>query len=147
MKKRLFFAFVVGVLGFINAAPKGYASTHSVSLNKKVKVVNLATVQKAVKNKNYTIVDARDNNYLMVGGPMIPGAINVPHNAEQQKIEELLPNKAAKIIVYCGGLQCPASTKLANRLISWGYRNVYEFPGGIRAWQKAGLKTDLKKSS
>lgn len=122
-------------------------SEHGVALNEKAHRVDLEFVKKAVHQKNeYMIVDARPLEYLMVGGPMIPRAIHLPENSAEDFIKKAIPNKDMKILVYCGGIKCPAGTNLANTLINLGYKMVYEFPGGIKAWQDAGLSTVQKPS-
>ena len=62
----------------------------------------------------------------------IPGSINVPLTNEDSKIEELLPDKEALILVYCdyGG----ESKQFADHLaIDLGYSNINEFDG-LAVW-------------
>ena len=58
----------------------------------------------------------------------IPGAINVPVDAEDADIEEALPDKDAKILLYCdyGGLSKQMGDHMA---LDLGYSNLYEFDG------------------
>lgn len=121
-----------------------YKAQHSVRLDPAAHEVDLDFVKEAVKSKGYTIIDARGDDYLMPGGPMIPGAIHVPSDTASEEILKKIAAKDSKILVYCGGVLCPAGTKLANRLVEMGYKDVNEFPGGIQAWKAAGLKTQQK---
>lgn len=47
-------------------------------------------------------------------------------------------DKDDKIIVYCGGFKCSASTKAAHRLMALGYENVLDYKGGLEEWQAKG---------
>lgn len=44
------------------------------------------------------------------------------------------------ILVYCHP-NCRGSRNAAKRALDFGYRNVFWYPGGIEAWQDAGLPT------
>ena len=51
-----------------------------------------------------------------------------------ENILDLIPNKERKILVYC---QSGNRSKIASeRLISYGYTNVYNMMGGIAAYQE-----------
>lgn len=62
----------------------------------------------------------------------IPGSVNVPISAEDNAIEEMLPDKEALILVYCdyGGESKQFSDHLAFDL---GYSNINEFDG-LAVW-------------
>lgn len=62
----------------------------------------------------------------------IPGSINVPLTDEDSKIEEMLPDKEALILVYCdyGGESKQFADHLAYDL---GYSNINEFDG-LAVW-------------
>ena len=44
-----------------------------------------------------------------------------------------------KIVVYCGGFLCTASSKAAAKLSGLGY-NVVDYKGGLQDWQERGNK-------
>lgn len=52
------------------------------------------------------------------------------------------PDKARKIVVYCGFVKCTRSHNGAAWATKLGYTNVYRYPGGIFAWKGAGFKVD-----
>lgn len=62
----------------------------------------------------------------------IPGSVNVPITDEDRKIEEMLPDKEALILVYCdyGGESKQFAEHLASDL---GYSNINEFDG-LAVW-------------
>ncbi len=58
------------------------------------------------------------------------------------KLEELtLGNRARAMVFFCSGAQCWASYNASLRASMIGYRNVYWYRGGLRAWKDAGLPT------
>jgi rhodanese-related sulfurtransferase len=70
----------------------------------------------------------------------VPGAINVPVESSdfEQRIQQAVPDKDARIIVYCAGLSCQASTDAARRMTELGYRDVADFKAGLEGWRQAG---------
>lgn len=85
------------------------------------------------------IVDARK---VDKDGDIIKGAIVIPAEADDKKIAEVLKDKDAEIIVYCGNAKCPASSTLGFRLVELGYKNVGHYAGGIAEWTESELPTD-----
>ena len=72
----------------------------------------------------------------------LAGAVNVPHDAPRERIEEALPDKAAAIVTYCASLTCRNSAQLAARLEGMGYSDVREYAEGKADWVEAGLPTE-----
>ncbi len=61
----------------------------------------------------------------------IEGAINIPNEEITDKEPEQLPDKDARILVYCrSGVR---SKQAADKLVVMGYGNVYDM-GGINDW-------------
>ena len=77
----------------------------------------------------------------------LPGAVNVPHDAERERIEELLPDKSAPVVTYCASLTCRNSAQLAARLTGMGYTNVREYAEGKVDWVEAGLPTEVSSAT
>ncbi|MFQ6041240.1 MAG: rhodanese-like domain-containing protein [Candidatus Poribacteria bacterium] len=75
----------------------------------------------------------------------IPGAVNVPVNRVEQGLKALPEDRNARLITYCGSVECPNAYQLMQALLRYGYRNVQFFPRGIRGWQALGYP--LKKGS
>jgi rhodanese-related sulfurtransferase len=67
----------------------------------------------------------------------IPGSINVPTD-DIEKVENLVPNKDDRIVVYCANTDCTASPKAAQKLEEMGYTNVIDFEDGYAGWRRAG---------
>jgi len=83
-----------------------------------------------------TMLDARDaESYAKMH---IPGAKNVMPKASEEEIKKAVKKKDMLVVVYCGGLKCPLSHRLAGRLHDLGYHNVLEYSYGIECWLATG---------
>ncbi|MBQ1443288.1 MAG: sulfurtransferase [Renibacterium sp.] len=69
----------------------------------------------------------------------IPGAIHLPIADLAARAAEVVPDKAAAIVVYCWGPGCNGSTRGALILASLGYPRVRELIGGFEYWAREGL--------
>jgi len=68
------------------------------------------------------------------------GARHLGRGILERDIETLIPDKAASIILYCGGGF--RSALAADSLQQMGYTNVVSMDGGIRAWREAGYPVE-----
>jgi rhodanese-related sulfurtransferase len=100
--------------------------------------ISLETFQAAVRDKTAQVIDARPPYFF--GKGHVPGAFNLPA-ADAAQTPLPFP-KDAPLIVYCSDPGCTASLTAARALRARGYRDVRRFPGGIAAWQKAGLSSE-----
>jgi rhodanese-related sulfurtransferase len=71
----------------------------------------------------------------------IPGSVNVPvqDDAFLTRMERIVSDKEAKIVVYCASESCDASPKAAAKLEDRGFKNLYDFGGGVKAWEESNL--------
>ncbi|HTZ18933.1 MAG TPA: rhodanese-like domain-containing protein [Dissulfurispiraceae bacterium] len=92
-------------------------------------------VKALIDNKEpLVILDVRDRDEFETG--YIPGAINISRGTLEFKANLMLPDKKARVIVYCGvDLRSPLATKTLNDL---GYTNAVNLTGGLQAWKSAG---------
>ena len=67
----------------------------------------------------------------------LEGAKHVPQAELAGKIEELVPERDKRIVLYCRTDN--RSARQADILEQMGYRNVAVIKGGITAWTEAGL--------
>jgi len=72
----------------------------------------------------------------------LPGARNLPHDAPDATIAEVLPDREATVIVYCSNLACQNSTILSRRLAQLGYADVRDYEAGKEDWITAGLPVE-----
>jgi rhodanese-related sulfurtransferase len=70
----------------------------------------------------------------------IPGSLNVPVTEADfaEKIESTVGDRDEPIVLYCANEECDASEKAAAKLDAAGFREVYDYAGGMAAWEKAG---------
>ncbi|MFZ5448701.1 MAG: rhodanese-like domain-containing protein [Thermodesulfobacteriota bacterium] len=77
----------------------------------------------------------------------VPGAVQyefpIPEvkekdDAAKDKFEKFLgPDKDKTLVFYCGFVKCTRSHNGAMWAMKLGYKNVYRYPGGIKAWAEA----------
>lgn len=74
----------------------------------------------------------------------IPGSKNIPLKSGDfsQRVEEAAGSKDRSIVVYCASKQCDASDKAAEQLERNGFTNIYDFEGGMKDWEDAGLPVE-----
>jgi rhodanese-related sulfurtransferase len=81
------------------------------------------------------LVDTREDAEWARGH--IPGAIHLGKGVIERDIEKTIPDKDARIVLYCGGGF--RSALAADNLQKMGYRNVVSMDGGWRGWTEAGF--------
>ena len=64
------------------------------------------------------------------------GALHLGKGIIERDIEKTVPDKNARLVLYCGGGF--RSALAADNLQRMGYTNVYSLAGGWRAWQESG---------
>ncbi len=77
------------------------------------------------------VVDARAEDFF--DGHLLPNAKRLPHYSSDETIAEVLPERIGTFVVYCGGIECPASKILSTRLVELGYVTVFDYAEGIPA--------------
>jgi thiosulfate/3-mercaptopyruvate sulfurtransferase len=85
----------------------------------------------------------------------VPGALQmefpIPEmtrldDAAKAALEKLLGhNKDRLVVFYCGFVKCTRSHNGAMWAVKLGYRNVYRYPGGIKAWTEADYPVERVK--
>ncbi len=83
----------------------------------------------------HVLVDVREDNEFAAGHGA--GAVHVGKGIIERDIETRIPDKAAKLVLYCGGGF--RSALAADSIQKMGYTNVLSLAGGWRDWQAAGL--------
>lgn len=84
-----------------------------------------------------TLVEALPEKYWKDGH--LPGAIQLDYTEVEARAKTALPDKDAKIIVYCANTACQNSSKAAGTLDELGYTDVYEYADGKQDWIEAGF--------
>jgi rhodanese-related sulfurtransferase len=70
----------------------------------------------------------------------IPGSRNIPVTEDNfaEKVADRAGGRDEPVVVYCANEACDASEKAARKLDEAGFSHVYDYAGGLRAWQEAG---------
>ncbi len=71
----------------------------------------------------------------------LPGAINIPPGQVDRLAALLLPDRDARIVVYCSG-RSGSSRIVARELEELGYSDVRIFEGGKEDWVEHDLPVD-----
>jgi molybdopterin/thiamine biosynthesis adenylyltransferase len=91
--------------------------------------------QRSDGQNDLVLVDVREKNEWDEG--YIPGATHVPKGYLEQRIEEVVPDKSQKVLLYCaGGVR---SMYAGLTLKQMGYENVISLAGGFGQWKNSGL--------
>jgi rhodanese-related sulfurtransferase len=85
--------------------------------------------------EKFILIDTREDSEWARG--RIPGAIHLGRGILERDVEKTIPDKNAKIVLYCGGGF--RSALAADNLQKMGYRNVISMDGGWRGWTEAGF--------
>lgn len=103
-------------------------------------------LERILIDKTVTVLDARPYREYAISH--IPGAVNVApkpgvpismYVSDVAEIGRLVRgNKSAPLVLYCNGLHCGKSKRLAAELIDAGYTDVRRYQAGIPAWRAAG---------
>ena len=68
------------------------------------------------------------------------GSIHLGKGIIERDIEKTIPDRGAKIVLYCGGGF--RSALAGDALQKMGYTNIYSLAGGWRAWNEAGMPVE-----
>jgi molybdopterin/thiamine biosynthesis adenylyltransferase/rhodanese-related sulfurtransferase len=88
------------------------------------------------------LIDVRERDEFVDGH--IEGAEFVPRGLLDLKIEDLVPDKNKKVVLYCGG--GTRSALAAKSLEDIGYSDVESMAGGFGAWKEAGYPVHIKET-
>jgi molybdopterin/thiamine biosynthesis adenylyltransferase/rhodanese-related sulfurtransferase len=97
-----------------------------------IKTVTLDEIKRRLEAKEpYTLVDVREKDETRLG--FIPGAVFLPRGFLEMQAEQKLPDKNAKIVLYCAG--GTRSAFAAKQLQDMGYTNVESANPGFIRWK------------
>lgn len=110
------------------------------ALEEKHKDVSELSVQEVnhllQRGKRMILLDVREKEELAFG--YLKDSVFIPRAMLRDKVETLLPDKNAPIVVYCAaGVR---SILAAKTLKEMGYSQVFSMKEGIEGWKKAGFE-------
>jgi rhodanese-related sulfurtransferase len=82
------------------------------------------------KRHTFTLIDAREDREWQAS--RIKGAVHMARGIIERDIENAIPDKGTKLVLYCGGGYRSALS--ADSLQKMGYTNVFSMAGGWREW-------------
>ena len=86
----------------------------------------------------HILVDTREDSEWQAGHAA--GAIHLGKGIIERDIEKTVPDKSAKLVLYCGrGVR---SALAADALAKMGYTNAISLDGGWKDWQAAGMPVE-----
>lgn len=86
----------------------------------------------------HILIDTREESEW--GRGHLPGAIHMSKGVIERDIVARVPDKSAKLVLYCGGGF--RSALAGENLKRMGYTDVISMDGGWRAWTEAGLPVE-----
>src|SRR5256885_290984 len=94
-------------------------------------------------NTGLVLVDVREDEEFEAGH--IPGAVHVPRSYLESRIEGVVGDRDAEVVLYCqsGNRSAYAAHTLAQLM---GYENVSSMKGGITLWKDRGYQVEVPKS-
>jgi len=99
-------------------------------------VSDTLTHQQDTTDQDVVVVDVREKHEWNEGH--VPGAIHVPRGFLELQIEEAVPDKSKKVVLYCaGGVR---SLMAGSTLQQMGYSDVVSMAGGFGQWKGSGFK-------
>jgi sulfur-carrier protein adenylyltransferase/sulfurtransferase len=98
---------------------------------------------KELLQEGVAIIDVRETDELSSGA--LPGAKHVPRGYLESRIEGIVPDRSAHVILYCasGNRSAYAARTLQDDL---GYEHVESMTGGITLWKDRGYEVDVPRS-
>jgi len=141
IRQRLVFSFLLTLLLIVtplsHAAKAGYSAPLEVTGARTV----TAEEVKSLFDAGVVIVDVR--NPRLHARRHIPGAVHL--DLKDVFDEESLAAVAKKdepLVIYCSGVKCSRSSRASEKAVSWGYKKVLYFRGGIVDWRDAGYPVE-----
>ena len=102
----------------------------------RVKEIDIEGYKKMVAAREpHVLVDTREESEFAAGH--VKGALPLSKGIIERDIETKVPDKSAKLILYCGGGF--RSALVADNLQQMGYTNAISLDGGWRALKESGL--------
>jgi rhodanese-related sulfurtransferase len=72
----------------------------------------------------------------------IEGTPNIPIERDDfvEQVEKTSGGKDQPVVVYCANTECDVSDKAAKKLEENGFQRVYDYEGGVKAWENEHAK-------
>ncbi|HLI86592.1 MAG TPA: rhodanese-like domain-containing protein [Bryobacteraceae bacterium] len=105
----------------------------------RVKEIDIAGYKKMVAAQEpHILIDTREESEWAAGH--VKGAVHMSKGVIERDVENKIPDKSAKLVLYCGGGF--RSALVADNLQKMGYTNAISLDGGWRALKESGLELE-----
>ena len=123
----------IGTLGIITA----FKDWFIIKAKRQGSEVSVEEARQLLQKKEpIVLLDIREKEEIALG--YIQGATFLSQGLLGEKVETLLPDKNASVVVYCaGGIRSLAAAKVMKER---GYTQVFSMAKGIDGWKKAGYE-------
>jgi rhodanese-related sulfurtransferase len=117
-------------------ASKTEASTPAAGVSERIKEISTSQLKDWMNGgQKFTLIDVREDNEWQAGHAAT--AMHISRWTLAGKIGTVVPDKTARIVLYClGGTRSAAAAETLQKM---GYKNVFSLTGGFKNYQLAGL--------
>lgn len=130
---------VIGVVGFSTSAAiqarLNIFQTHLEEANQRTPELTTEEIQALLASGATPIFDVRSELEYLIAH--IPGTVNL-WEKEAERIQELYPNRATPLVLYCNGPFCGKSKRTSEQLQALGYTNIRRYQIGMPVWRALG---------
>lgn len=143
MHRRHLMAFTFFLFTFISTIQPGYAAKKGYLAPEQLPGTTLvsAAEAKTLYDAGVVFIDVRSPR--LHTRRHIPGAVHL--DLKDTYDEESLAKVAKKdqqLVIYCSGIKCSRSSTASAEAVSWGFKKVHYFRGGIVEWRDAGYPVE-----
>ena len=114
--------------------------SQAVDISGEIVSVNGGSYRNVTADELNTMLKSRDfvlvNVHYPFAGNIAGTDLTIPYDQIEQNLSQLPSDKNSKIVIYCRSGRMSAIA--AEKLVSLGYANIWNFEGGMDAWQQAG---------
>jgi sulfur-carrier protein adenylyltransferase/sulfurtransferase len=108
----------------------------------KAEITEVSALDAATEVESARFLDVREPEEYDQGA--IRGAVHIPRGQLEFNVEGRLPDKAARVVIYCAaGVR---SAFAARTLQELGYRDVVSMRGGFNRWKDDGLEFEVPQT-
>jgi rhodanese-related sulfurtransferase len=101
----------------------------------KFKAVNTEHLKEMLsREQTLVLIDSRSPQEYQEAH--IKGAISIPHDKLRENMALLPKDKSIQIVIYCNGIKCGKSRRLAVQIEPLGYGNITIYSEGIPVWEE-----------
>jgi rhodanese-related sulfurtransferase len=117
-------------------ASKRESPTQAKDASEQIKEISTSQLKDwMTTGQTLTLIDVREDNEWQAGHAAT--AMHISRWTLSGKIGTVVPDKTARIVLYClGGVRSAAAAETLQKM---GYTNVYSLTGGFKNYQLAGL--------